>query len=204
MISLLHGKGLLGGRGVDKNTRGHGKKTGNISTRGKPKHRFASGGSRRMMYLDSQDFEAESFTNITSSACADMSDGEKRASKKLFRQGMITRLRVGQAFCGITLSPTGEQLVSPSDRPIVETFGVAVVEASWARIDEVPFKKMRILNNRLLPYLVATNPVNYGKPYKLNCVEAIAACFFITGLKSYGHQVMAKFSWGHAFYKLNR
>jgi len=55
----------------------------------------------------------------------------------------------------------------------------------------------------IVPYLIATNPVNYGKPWKLNCVEALAACFYITGFDEYGDELLSKFKWGHAFRKVN-
>ena len=54
-----------------------------------------------------------------------------------------------------------------------------------------------------VPYLLASNPVNYGRPFKLNCVEALAATFFICGFKEFGDLLLSKFTWGHSFYELN-
>lgn len=55
-----------------------------------------------------------------------------------------------------------------------------------------------------MPYLLATNPTNYGKPWRLNCVEALAAAFYITGFDSYAERLLAAFGWGPSFWKVNR
>lgn len=55
-----------------------------------------------------------------------------------------------------------------------------------------------------VPYLIATNPVNYGKPWRLNCVEALAAAFYITGFDTYAERLLKPFGWGHSFYEVNK
>jgi len=117
--------------------------------------------------------------------------------------GLIKELRVGNRFRGIVLSPKGRDIVSPADRDIVSSGGLAVVECSWARLDEVPFGKISSPHERILPYLLATNPVNYGKPWKLNCVEALAAAFYIMGYEDYGRRLLQDFGWGDSFWKVN-
>jgi len=68
----------------------------------------------------------------------------------------------------------------------------------------IKYKKKNLFFVLSVPFLVAANPVNYGKPLRLNCAEAFAACFFIAGMKDLGDEIMSKFKWGAAFYDINR
>ncbi|CDK25561.1 unnamed protein product [Kuraishia capsulata CBS 1993] len=134
----------------------------------------------------------------------DHCDPKRCSGKKLERLGLIRSLRIGQKFQGVVVSPNGQGLVCPDDREIVETQGAAVVECSWARIEEIPFNRIGGKHERLLPYLLAANPVNYGKPMRLNCVEALAACFAIVGHLDWAKDLLQHFSWGPTFLKINK
>ena len=54
-----------------------------------------------------------------------------------------------------------------------------------------------------MPYLVAANPVNYGRPWRLNCVEAFAAAFYICGHPDWAAEVLKHFSYGEPFLEIN-
>ncbi|CBX98189.1 hypothetical protein IAQ61_010287 [Plenodomus lingam] len=138
-------------------------------------------------------------------ACWDLGhcDAKRCSGKRLMRLGMMRELHVGQKFAGVVVSPKARKILSPQDRPIMEQYGAAVVEASWKRIDEVPFGRIGGKCERLLPYLVAANPTNYGKPWRLNCVEALAACYYICGHAEWAESILSTFSYGRAFLDIN-
>ncbi|CAI5729249.1 unnamed protein product [Peronospora destructor] len=81
--------------------------------------------------------------------------------------------------------------------------GISVIDCSWAKVQELPYKQLRSGVHRLLPFLVAANSVNYGRPHKLSCAKAIAATLYIVGLQDEAIQVMDEFSWGAEFLKIN-
>lgn len=99
--------------------------------------------------------------------------------------------------------PNAKKIISPADRELLETHGAAVVECSWVRVQEVPWSRIGGKCERLLPYLIAANTVNYGKPWRLNCVEALAACFCICGHEDWAKDVLKPFRYGDAFLEIN-
>jgi pre-rRNA-processing protein TSR3 len=102
----------------------------------------------------------------------------------------------------ILLDPTAEKALSPAD-----DFGkgIIVLDCSWEEVERV-FPELAKLNleHRALPYLLAGNPVNFGRPFRLNSVEAFAAALCILGHKEQAEKVLSKFNWGHSFLELNK
>ncbi|KAI4471320.1 ribosome biogenesis protein tsr3 [Holotrichia oblita] len=130
-------------------------------------------------------------------------DPKKCSGRKLARLGLVKSLKIKQKFHGLVLTPTGEKCVSAADREIMDTKGIAVVDCSWAKIDDTPIAALKPTHGRLLPFLVAANPINYGRPCQLSCVEAIAATMYIVGYPKLATYYLSKFSWGHSFIDLN-
>jgi len=48
--------------------------------------------------------------------------------------------------------PQGTQVVSPGDREIMEENGLAVVECSWVRLEEIPWGKIKSPHERVREY----------------------------------------------------
>ncbi|TFB06906.1 Ribosome biogenesis protein TSR3 [Trichoderma ghanense] len=138
-------------------------------------------------------------------ACWDLGhcDPKRCSGKKLMKLGMMRELHMGQRHGGVIITPNGKKVISPADRELMDQFGAAVVECSWARTKEVQWNKVGGKCERLLPYLVAANTVNYGKPWRLNCVEALAAAFYICGHPDWAEQILAPFSYGPSFLEIN-
>lgn len=117
--------------------------------------------------------------------------------------GLMRELQIGHRFPGVVISPNAKRILSPADRELLEQHGAAVVECSWVRVKEVPWSRIGGKCERLLPYLVAANTVNYGRPWRLNCAEALAACFYICGHEDWAREILKNFRYGDAFLEIN-
>lgn len=104
----------------------------------------------------------------------------------------------------MVLSSEAKTYLSPADLELVQHHGIAGINCSWNRLDEIPFGKMGTgRTQRILPLLFAANSVNYGRPFKMNTAEAMAASLYIVGLKVDARNMLYPFSYGEEFIRLN-
>jgi pre-rRNA-processing protein TSR3 len=129
-------------------------------------------------------------------------DPKKCTSRKLARFMLLRLLPTTQKIPpgSILLTPEAERAISQKDRKRAEKRGIVVLDVSWRA---ATFPRIPGITERALPFLVAANPVNYGKPFKLSSVEAIAAALIILGEEDQAKLVLSKFAWGEQFLKLN-
>lgn len=131
---------------------------------------------------------------------ANQCNPKKCSGKRLARFDLVRLTHhIDQLRRFLVLSPFSQKALSPEDKG---ARGLAALDCSWAHAEEV-FMRFR-LTERALPFLVAANPVNYGKPFKLSTVEALAAGLIILGEREQAELILSKFNWGHVFLKLNQ
>ncbi|AZH24152.1 DUF367 family protein [Haloplanus aerogenes] len=127
-------------------------------------------------------------------------DPDKCTARKLARFDLVELHRSDRATpYGVVLNPHAEQALSPADAADTET--LVALDCSWESAGEARFSLPG--NHRALPYLVAANPVNFGKPFRLTTVEALAAGLVILGHRPHAERLLSKFTWGETFLDLN-
>ncbi|MFC6615838.1 ribosome biogenesis domain-containing protein [Halopenitus salinus] len=151
-------------------------------------------------------------------------DPEKCTARKLARFDLATLHRTdGATPYGIVLNPHAERALSPADAGNAgddEEGGrenadggndvrgdggdgdvLVALDCSWESAGEKRFSLPG--EHRALPYLVAANPVNFGRPMRLTTVEALSAALVILGERVHGERLLEKFTWGETFLELN-
>src|SRR2546428_3590114 len=130
-------------------------------------------------------------------------DRKKCTARRLGRLGLMTCVPRPSALPNgaVRLTPEADRALSPADGPRAERRGLAIVDVSWKR-GKFPMVPQAVA--RALPYLLAANPVNYGKPFVLSSVEALAAALVIFGRGEEARTILSKFTWGGEFLTLNR
>ncbi len=130
-------------------------------------------------------------------------DPRKCSARKMVQAGVAKEAKsVRNIPAGaVVLSPHAETALSPADRSAALRRGIAVMDLTWTNISAFP--KVRGARERALPFLVAANPVNWGRPMELNSAEAVAAALFILGEEAQAKETLSKFRYGDQFLALN-
>ena len=146
--------------------------------------------------------EYEEFTIKLAMLYVDQCDPKKCTGKKMERLGLLKEIKFSRNYGGILLTPNGKKICSIEDHEIIAKKGICVIDCSWAKFNELHLDLHKI-ETRSLPFMVAVNPVNFGKAYKLSCSEAFAACLYLGGFEKEARFIMDHFKWGAHFFKIN-
>jgi pre-rRNA-processing protein TSR3 len=131
-------------------------------------------------------------------------DPRKCTAANLVRHGEARRASAIASIPrgAVVLDPEAERSISAEDLPIVRKLGILALDCSWKKLERFPRIKTG-LRHRAIPFTVAANPVNFGKPQMLTTAEALAASVYILGEKGQAHRLMSRFRWGETFLDIN-
>ena len=129
-------------------------------------------------------------------------DPQKCTARKLAKFELATLHRSHRATpYGVILNPHAETALSPADRETASNGALVALDCSWESAGQAMFSMAG--EHRALPYIVAANPVNFGRPMQLTTVEALAAALVIFDEREQAEDILSKFTWGETFLELN-
>jgi len=139
----------------------------------------------------------------------DQDDPRKCTARKMHSSGLVELHESisGAPKRGYILDPKSPTILGPEDRNLISIGGaIVVLDCSWKKIDESleEIAGRTMLDGRILPALLAANPVSWGKVGRLSSVEAIAASLVILGHHDQAFRVLEPFQFGQNFLDLNR
>jgi len=133
-------------------------------------------------------------------------DPKKCSAKKLGRLGFVKIEKNIRRIPkhAVLLNPFSEKCLSREDLLFAKDNGILAVDCSWKNVEDVFESLEKFHFSRALPFLVAANPVNYGKPFKLTTLEAFAATLYIFGETEHAREILNIYKWSPHFLELNK
>lgn len=104
----------------------------------------------------------------------------------------------------VLLNPYAKKALSREDLDDMQRHGLLALDCSWVQAEEAFPDLLGRTRSRALPFLVAANPVNWGKPFVLSTAEAIAAALYIVGETRKAKDVLSALPFADQFFELNK
>jgi pre-rRNA-processing protein TSR3 len=135
----------------------------------------------------------------------DEDDPKKCSAKKLNKFGFVILEKNIRKVPknAVLLNPFAEKSLSKEDLERALKNGIVAVDCSWKNAEK-SFEYLNQINvSRALPFLIASNPVNFGKPFKLTTLEAFAAALYILDEIEHAKEILNIYKWAPHFLELN-
>ncbi len=134
-------------------------------------------------------------------------DPKKCTARKLAKFGLATLVHKLNAisYFPILLDPYSPKVLSKDDLEHAKKHGLLIIDCSWetaeSTFDRIRAKKKML--SRALPFLIAVNPVNYGKAFKLSTLEAFSGALIILGYRTQAEEILGLYKWSRIFLIMN-
>jgi len=133
-------------------------------------------------------------------------DPKKCTARKLHRLGYVTLHKNSRELPSkmILLNPFSKKSISPEDISQARKHGILAVDCSWKNAEEQFSELSKNQLSRSLPFLIAVNPVNFGKPLKLTTLEAFTAAVYILDEREQAKKLTSIYKWSPHFLTMNK